>query len=237
MDSTHTVLRDRSRAAQEEAERVLRQGEITVRLSTAVEEVGPNHVRVTGGRIIPADLVIWATGIEAPPVFRDSGLPTDSRGFLLVDDTLAVPGCPGLYGAGDAVSLASHPRASPRVGVHALRQGRQLAHNIAVAIRGGGADAPGSRLSQYAPRPAPSPCSVPATGARSSPTRASPLPLGGPWSSRTCSIVGSCAAFRDSALEPGRTLHRRELLANILKQTSRQGATFHSGTFPDQRYH
>jgi selenide,water dikinase len=157
MDSTHTVLRDRSQAVQEEAERVLRQAEITIRLSTAVEEVGPNHVRVTGGRVVPADLVIWAAGIEAPPVFRASGLPIDSRGFLLVDDTLAVDGCPGLYGAGDAVSLASHPRTS-KAGVHAMRQGRVLAHNIAAAMRRDGtgrSGAPGVRPSFYAPQPRP----------------------------------------------------------------------------------
>lgn len=139
LDSSHTVLRDRSPAAQEEAERVLRWGEITLRLSTAVEEVGPNHVRVTGGRIIPTDLVIWTTGTEAPPVFRASGLPTDSRGFLMVDDDLAVGGCPGLFGAGDAVSFTTHPRA-PKAGVDAVRQGPVLAHNLGIALRGSDED-------------------------------------------------------------------------------------------------
>lgn len=159
LDSTHTVLRDRSQAAQEEAERVLRRGEITLRLSTAVEEVGPNHLRVTGGRVIPADLVVWATETEAPPVFRASGLPTDPRGFLLVTDTLAVEGCPGLYGAGDAVSLASHPR-PPKAEVHALRQGRVLVHNLAMAIhtindgRRGGSASAGARMARpYTPQP------------------------------------------------------------------------------------
>ena len=156
VDSTHTVLRDRSLAAQEEAERVLRRGEITLRLSTAVEEVGPNHVRVTGGRVVPADIVIWATGTDAPPVFRASGLPTDSRGFLVVDDTLAVGGCPGLYGAGEAVSLASHPR-TPKVEVYALHQGPVLANNLAMAIHAthdgsaGRMSAPAAR--PYIPRP------------------------------------------------------------------------------------
>jgi NADH dehydrogenase FAD-containing subunit len=139
LDSSHTVLRDRSPAAQEEAARVLRRGEITLRLSTAVEEVGPNHVRVTGGRVISADVVIWTSGIDAPPVFRASGLPTDSRGFLMVDDHLAIAGCPGLFGAGDAVSLTSHPR-TPKAGVYAARQGPVLAHNLGIALGGAEAD-------------------------------------------------------------------------------------------------
>ena len=139
VESTHTPLRDRSLAAQEEAEAALKRGEITLRLSTAVEEVGANHVRVTGGRVIPADIVIWAAGTTAPALFRASGLPTDARGYLLVDDSLAVPSCPGLYGAGDAVSLESAPK-TPKSGVQALRQGPVLMRNLALAL---GATPPG----------------------------------------------------------------------------------------------
>jgi NADH dehydrogenase FAD-containing subunit len=149
LDSSHTALRDGSPATQEEAERVLRQGEITLRLSTGVGEVAPSHIRITGGRILPTDLVIWATGIGAPPVFRTSGLPTDARGFLVVEDTLTVAGCPSLFGAGDAVSLASHPRA-PKTGVNSLRQGRLLADNLAVALRGNPEGGTAS-LKRYAP--------------------------------------------------------------------------------------
>jgi NADH dehydrogenase FAD-containing subunit len=134
LDSTHTVLRGRNPAAQQEAERVLRRREITLRLSTAVIEVGPSHVRVTGGRVIPADLVCWATGTDAPPVFRASGLPTDSRGYLEVAGDLTVAGCPGLFAAGDAVSLGNHLR-TPGAGTQAGRQGPVLARNLEVALR------------------------------------------------------------------------------------------------------
>lgn len=136
-ESSHTILRDHGTTVAERAEAVLRGRDITLRLSTRVEEVGPNHVMVTGGRVILADLVLWATGTDAPPLFRASGLPTDSRGFLSVDDALAVPGCPGLFGAGDAVTLLSAPRL-PHAGVHAVRQGPVLARNIAAALEGSG---------------------------------------------------------------------------------------------------
>lgn len=136
-ESSHTILRDHGTTVAERAEAVLRSRDITLRLSTRVEEVGPNHVVASGGRVAPADLILWATGTEAPPLFRASGLPTDSRGFLSVDDALTVPGCPGLFGAGDAVTLLSAPRL-PHAGVHAVRQGPVLARNLAAALAGTG---------------------------------------------------------------------------------------------------
>jgi selenide,water dikinase len=138
LESTHIVLRDRSPAAQEEAEQALARAEITLRLSTGVAEAGPDHVRLSGGRVLSADLVIWTTGTEASPIFRASGLRVDARGYLLVDDDLAVRDAPGLFGAGDAVAHASFPRL-PRAGIHAARQGPILAHNLAQALRGTGA--------------------------------------------------------------------------------------------------
>jgi NADH dehydrogenase FAD-containing subunit len=155
VDSSHTPLRDCGLAAREAAEIALRTAEITLRLSTAVEEVGPNYVRLTGGRVLPVDLVIWAVGTEGPPLLRSSGLPTDAHGSLLVDDTLAVPGCPGLFGAGDAASLPSSLRAH-RSDVSAVRQGPVLAHNLGLAL-GALDDRTGAPLarpySAYTPRP------------------------------------------------------------------------------------
>lgn len=145
IDSSPTLLRQAGPAVAEAAERALRLGEVTIRLATGIEDVGPAHLRLTGGRVLPADLVIWCTGTEAPALFRDSALPVDARGYLSVGDTLAVPGTAGLFGAGDAVALRSAPR-TPKSGVYAVRQGPLLAHNLGVALgtgRVGAADSPG----------------------------------------------------------------------------------------------
>jgi NADH dehydrogenase FAD-containing subunit len=68
-------------------------------------------------------------------MFRWSRLPTDSRGFLMVEDTLAVPDCPNLFGSGDAVSLISAPRTPKSVG-DAVKQGPVLAKNLRSALEG-----------------------------------------------------------------------------------------------------
>ncbi len=133
VDSSNILLRQAGQAASDAAEAALKRGEVTLRLSTGIEEVGPAHVRVSGGRVIPADLVIWCAGTEAPALLRDSGLPVEAHGYLTVQNTLAVPGATGLYGAGDAVSLQYSPRL-PKSGVNAVRQGPVLAHNVGVAL-------------------------------------------------------------------------------------------------------
>ena len=116
---------------------VLQDREITVRTASRVDEVGADYLRLSGGRVVPADLILWATGPAAHPIFRASGLTTDAAGYLLVDDHLAAVGTTGLFGAGDAVTLKSAPR-TPKAGVFAVRQGPVLAHNLAVALRSAG---------------------------------------------------------------------------------------------------
>jgi selenide,water dikinase len=144
LDSTGSLFRERNPPAEAEADRALRRAEIVLRLSTGVEEVGPAHLRLSGGRVLPADIIVWTPAVEAWPIFRASGLPVDTRGFLEVDDTLAVRGVPGLYGAGEAVALADHPRAqldrSP-----AARQGRVLAGNLGLALSAAGRGGPAPR--------------------------------------------------------------------------------------------
>ncbi len=81
IDASNTLLRHAGEALAATVERELRRGEVTLRLSTGVEEVCPAHLRLSGGRILQADLVLWCAGTEAPSLFRDSGLPVDGGGY------------------------------------------------------------------------------------------------------------------------------------------------------------
>ncbi|MGH3994274.1 MAG: hypothetical protein ACRDSN_17665, partial [Pseudonocardiaceae bacterium] len=60
---------------------------------------------------------------------------TDSRGFLLVDETLRSVSHPSVFAAGDAASLRKHPD-TPKSGVYAVRQGPFLRDNLATALGG-----------------------------------------------------------------------------------------------------
>jgi NADH dehydrogenase FAD-containing subunit len=92
-------------------------------------------VTLVDGTRVASACTVWVAGAAAPPVVADSPLPHDAGGFLRVDATLrAADGAP-VWGAGDCIALDGAPW-MPRSGVHAVRQGPVLAHNLRAALEG-----------------------------------------------------------------------------------------------------
>jgi NADH dehydrogenase FAD-containing subunit len=85
------------------------------------------------------DLAVWTAGAAALPWLRASGLATDDRGFVLVDDKLRSVSHPEVFAAGDCATLRDSPH--PKSGVYAVRHAEVLAQNL----RGG-------ELRSYAPQ-------------------------------------------------------------------------------------
>ncbi|PNW73492.1 hypothetical protein CHLRE_14g633900v5 [Chlamydomonas reinhardtii] len=85
--------------------------------------------------VLTADEVLWCTQAAPPEWVAASGLPTDGRGFLALNDCLqAEGGPPEVFGAGDVATVTRHPR--PKAGVFAVRQGPPLARNLAAHLAG-----------------------------------------------------------------------------------------------------
>lgn len=84
--------------------------------NTDVQAWDNSSVRTSGGETLTSDCTIWTAGFGAPALARDSGLPTDAEGRLMVDQSLSCPQYPDIFGAGDAVrvpdSVAGHLRMS-----------------------------------------------------------------------------------------------------------------------------
>lgn len=81
------------------------------------------------------DLVLDCTGFRVPPLARDSGLAVDEDGRVLVDRTLAVPGHPGLWAAGDCANVRGMPHL--RMSCAAAEPlGGHVADAILASIRG-----------------------------------------------------------------------------------------------------
>ena len=106
---------------------------IEIRCGARVAEVAADHVRLDTGERARRDAVVWVAGAASLPLFRDSGLPTDERGFVRVRPTLQVAGHDELFAVGDCASLEGHP-ALPKAGVYAVRQGPVLIHNLRARI-------------------------------------------------------------------------------------------------------
>lgn len=94
-----------------------------------LEELNDTHGKTEKGESFPHSNVLWLTGPKSSPIFRSSALPHDGDGFLLVKDSLQVPGFPFMFGAGDCISLKEYPHL-PKNGVYAVKQGDVLIKNI-----------------------------------------------------------------------------------------------------------
>jgi selenide,water dikinase len=125
--------RDRFR---ERAREILRKRRIEIRTGLRVSAVHADEVKTEAGVRVPSRLTVWLTGAVAWPLFRDSGLPLDDRGFLLTDDALRSVADPRIFAVGDCGTLASHPDI-PKAGVYAVREGPVLWESLKAAVRGG----------------------------------------------------------------------------------------------------
>ncbi len=100
-----------------------------------VSEVGPGYLRLRDTIEFATDATFWVAGAAAPTFIRDSGLRTDGRGFLAVNDFMQSVSHPEVFGAGDCATNAANPR--PKAGVFAVRAGPPLAANLLAAMKGG----------------------------------------------------------------------------------------------------
>ncbi len=107
---------------------------IAVRTDSPVAEVGPGHLRLKSGEVLPVGLVLWCTGF-APSAFV-AGLPfeKDRAGRLVVDEYLQVPGHGRVYALGDCAC----PRGVnlPQLAQVAEQQGRYLGDALNRRARG-----------------------------------------------------------------------------------------------------
>lgn len=114
--------------------RILAAREVEVHLSSRVVRVERGTVFAANGSRVAGDAIVWATGAAASPRLAASGLATDDRGFVAVDETLRSISHPGVFATGDCATMVGHPR--PKSGVYAVRQGPPLARNLRAAVEG-----------------------------------------------------------------------------------------------------
>jgi len=134
-DSSTRPLSGRHPNTSAQVAKALHHHRITFLGGVEVEAAEPDGLALAPGTRLKADAVVWATGAAGHALLRDSALPVDERGFLLVGDDLRSREHPQLFAAGDCATLASHPRL-PKAGVYAVRQGPVLAANLRAAIAG-----------------------------------------------------------------------------------------------------
>lgn len=115
------------------AERLLAARGIAVHRSrTAGTESG---LLLANGDHLAADRIIAATGAQAPYWLALSKLALDPDGFIAVDASQRSRSHPNVFAAGDVCSREG--TGLVRSGVHAVKAGPVLAHNLRAALTGG----------------------------------------------------------------------------------------------------
>jgi pyridine nucleotide-disulfide oxidoreductase family protein len=136
LESGEEILAGYRGRFRERARKILARRGITVRTGQRVAAVDDREVETESGVRVPSRLTVWLTGAVAWPLFQDSGLPLDDRGFLLIDDALRSVADPRIFAAGDCGTLASHPE-TPKAGVYAVREAPVLWESLKAAVQGG----------------------------------------------------------------------------------------------------
>jgi selenide,water dikinase len=72
--------------------------------------VAENKVICESGATVPFDVLLWVTDASAPAWLKESGLATDAKGFVSVNERLQSVSHPNVFAAGDIASVQNHPR-------------------------------------------------------------------------------------------------------------------------------
>jgi NADH dehydrogenase len=120
------------------AQKKLGERGVEIRVNTKVSGVSDDGVMLSDGTFLRSKTLIWTAGTSPNPLL--GSLPCrNERGRVLVDETLEVPGWPGVWALGDCALVPDirTGKPCPPTAQHALREGRVLARNIRAAVRGG----------------------------------------------------------------------------------------------------
>lgn len=99
-------------------------------------------VVLSTGEQVPTRSLIWCVGVRADPLVDGLELDT-SRGRLVVNEFMSVPGADGVYACGDCAAVPDLTRPGEVCGMtaqHAERQGKLVAKNVAASLGTGKAE-------------------------------------------------------------------------------------------------
>ncbi len=143
LHNSSRILPDRNPWVSQQLEMLLRKRGVQLHLKEKVERVLVDRLICNSGLTINYNYLFWVTGASAPSWLKTSGLTTDDRGFILVNNYLQSLSHPHIFAAGDIATMANFLR--PKAGVFAVRQGKPLFENISNLITG-------KSLQQYIPQ-------------------------------------------------------------------------------------
>ncbi|MDH4199880.1 MAG: NAD(P)/FAD-dependent oxidoreductase [Spirochaetia bacterium] len=103
---------------------------VEVQTNSFVMDIEPGRIKIKN-KWIPANVSLWASGIEASRIGRKLDAKTEGSGRVFVEPDLSLPGHPEVFVVGD-MSLIKNAEGQtiPALGAPAMQEGRSAARNI-----------------------------------------------------------------------------------------------------------
>ena len=136
VNSGDHILKGIDQSLANAARRRLEAQKVEITNNTKAKEVLPDAITLSDGREIPARTVVWAAGIEPPPLVGELNLAKDKRGRIVVDENLHAKGRPDVYAVGDSVCIDYDGPPVPALAQAAEQEGKTAARNVVAEIRG-----------------------------------------------------------------------------------------------------
>ena len=113
---------------------------VDVRLSTSVEQIASDWVRLSTGGQLATNTVIWCAGVAPNPLIGTLGLPegsVDAKGYINCDRDLRVRGCEDIWAVGDcAVIRDAQGQPYAQTAQNAIGEAETLADNLVRTLDG-----------------------------------------------------------------------------------------------------
>jgi NADH dehydrogenase len=106
---------------------------VKIRTNAIVTDLQPGYVMV-GSERIDAVVTLWAAGVQASPLGKMLGSPTDKKGCVIVDAYLNPPGHPEIFICGDLAHVEENGRVLPGVAQPAMQMGVYAAKRIGMFV-------------------------------------------------------------------------------------------------------
>jgi NADH dehydrogenase len=111
---------------------------VTFKLNTRVRGAREGVVQLLPDEEIRTRTLVWTAGTAPHPLLQTLPVPRDQRGGVIVDPTLAVPSCEGVWALGDCAAVPRDPGGDtcPPTAQFAVREAALLASNIRARLKG-----------------------------------------------------------------------------------------------------
>lgn len=137
VDRNPHVGSDMGESARPVIEAALADNGVETRCGAGVTAVERDTVTLSTGEVLDASTLVWCAGMRASGVTESLGVELDRLGRVAVDDYLRVPGCDGVFAAGDvAAARMDDEHLSVMSCQHGRPMGRYAGYNVVSDLLG-----------------------------------------------------------------------------------------------------